>query len=85
MVDDSVLLPFIGRSTVAEHNSSASAWIILHDKVYDVTKFLSEHPGGEEVLLEQVFDYLFCNWKYIQFRLAAMQQTVLKMLDTHRM
>ena len=27
--------------------------IIIHDNVYDVTKFLEEHPGGEEVLLEQ--------------------------------
>ncbi|XP_044020682.1 cytochrome b5-like [Aphidius gifuensis] len=27
--------------------------IIIHDKVYDVSKFLNEHPGGEEVLLEQ--------------------------------
>ncbi|KAJ6615182.1 Cytochrome b5, partial [Pseudolycoriella hygida] len=25
---------------------------VIHDKVYDVTKFLHEHPGGEEVLEE---------------------------------
>lgn len=23
----------------------------MHNKVYDVTKFLNEHPGGKEVLL----------------------------------
>jgi len=38
---------------VKQHNSSKSAWVIIDDKVYDVTKFLDEHPGGEEVLLEQ--------------------------------
>jgi len=27
-------------------------WFVLHDKVYDVTKFLDEHPGGEEILVE---------------------------------
>ena len=29
-----------------------SIWIVIHDKVYDVTKFLDEHPGGEEILVE---------------------------------
>ncbi|XP_060680286.1 cytochrome b5 [Hemiscyllium ocellatum] len=35
------------------HSSGNSAWIHIHDKIYDVTKFLEEHPGGEEVLREQ--------------------------------
>ena len=26
--------------------------IILHDMVYDVSGFLNEHPGGEEILLD---------------------------------
>ena len=29
-----------------------SIWMVIHDKVYDVTKFLDEHPGGEEILIE---------------------------------
>lgn len=29
-----------------------SIWFVIHDKVYDVTKFLDEHPGGEEILVE---------------------------------
>ncbi|CAI4226056.1 unnamed protein product [Auanema sp. JU1783] len=40
------------RSQVASHNNSKSCWIIVGNKVYDVTKFLDEHPGGCEVLLE---------------------------------
>uniref|UniRef100_A0A3Q3X1G0 Cytochrome b5 heme-binding domain-containing protein n=1 Tax=Mola mola TaxID=94237 RepID=A0A3Q3X1G0_MOLML len=35
------------------HNMSNDTWLIIHDKVYDITSFLEEHPGGEEVLLEQ--------------------------------
>nr|BAB17853.1 cytochrome b5 [Polyandrocarpa misakiensis] len=38
---------------VKQHNSIKSAWNVIHNKVYDVTKFLEDHPGGEEVLLEQ--------------------------------
>uniref|UniRef100_A0A8C1C4G3 Cytochrome b5 n=2 Tax=Cyprinus carpio TaxID=7962 RepID=A0A8C1C4G3_CYPCA len=40
-------------SEVEERNSFKSTWIIINNKVYDVTKFLEEHPGGEEVLREQ--------------------------------
>ncbi|NWS84192.1 CYB5B protein, partial [Toxostoma redivivum] len=38
---------------VAKRNSSHEAWLVIHGRVYDVTRFLAEHPGGEEVLLEQ--------------------------------
>lgn len=40
-------------SEVEERNSFKSTWIVINNKVYDVTKFLEEHPGGEEVLREQ--------------------------------
>ncbi|XP_013856229.1 cytochrome b5 [Austrofundulus limnaeus] len=40
-------------SEIEAQNSFRSTWIIIHNKVYDVTKFLEEHPGGEEVLREQ--------------------------------
>ena len=38
-------------SEVAKHNTAADLWIVYKDGVYDITKFLKEHPGGEEVLL----------------------------------
>ncbi|KAI1902208.1 hypothetical protein AGOR_G00042350 [Albula goreensis] len=40
-------------SEVEERNTFKSTWIIINYKIYDVTKFLEEHPGGEEVLREQ--------------------------------
>lgn len=38
---------------VKSHNTRNSVWFVIHNKVYDVSKFMDEHPGGEEVLLEQ--------------------------------
>ena len=29
-----------------------SYWIAIHNKVYDVTKWLDDHPGGEDILME---------------------------------
>ncbi|KAL7419817.1 hypothetical protein Q5752_005733 [Cryptotrichosporon argae] len=28
-------------------------YMLVHDKVYDVTGFLDEHPGGDEVIIEE--------------------------------
>ncbi|WVN90412.1 uncharacterized protein L203_105648 [Cryptococcus depauperatus CBS 7841] len=38
---------------LAQHNTKESLWMLLHNKVYDVTTFMDEHPGGDEVLLEE--------------------------------
>lgn len=37
---------------VAKHDSASSCWMIIDSKIYDVTPFLSEHPGGEDILLD---------------------------------
>ncbi|KAL7622087.1 hypothetical protein AAE478_007589 [Parahypoxylon ruwenzoriense] len=37
---------------VAEHNTKKDLFVVVHDKIYDATKFIDEHPGGEEVLLD---------------------------------
>jgi len=35
------------------HKTKESFYILVHGKVYDVTKFIDEHPGGDEVLLAE--------------------------------
>ncbi|KAF2682155.1 mitochondrial cytochrome-like protein b2 [Lentithecium fluviatile CBS 122367] len=43
----------IDGAEVAKHNSKKSCWVVLHSKVYDVTSFLSKHPGGAAIILKQ--------------------------------
>ncbi|KNG87307.1 cytochrome B2 [Aspergillus nomiae NRRL 13137] len=41
----------IGRREIAKHNSADSCWVVLYGKVYDVTNFLENHPGGSAAIL----------------------------------
>lgn len=36
---------------VAKHNTETDCWVILSGHVYDVTKFLDDHPGGKEAIM----------------------------------
>jgi len=36
---------------VSAHNSDKSCWVIIANKVYDVTQFLDDHPGGKKTIL----------------------------------
>ncbi|CAL9092503.1 unnamed protein product [Musa acuminata var. zebrina] len=36
---------------VSTHNTHKDCWLVINGKVYDVTKFLEDHPGGDDVLL----------------------------------
>jgi len=43
----------VSWAQVAEHTSEdKGVWLAIGGKVYDVTEFLQEHPGGEEVMTE---------------------------------
>ena len=36
---------------VAAHNSKSSCWTIINGNVYDLTKWIARHPGGEGAIL----------------------------------
>ncbi|KAK9711384.1 hypothetical protein K7432_007881 [Basidiobolus ranarum] len=43
----------ISAEELSAHNSRSDLWFSIEGKIYDVTSFVDEHPGGEEVILEQ--------------------------------
>lgn len=46
-------LPLYSASQVQEHNSADDCWVTLQNrKIYDVTKFLEDHPGGGDLIVE---------------------------------
>jgi L-lactate dehydrogenase (cytochrome) len=40
------------RDEVSRHNRQSSAWIVIDSKVFDVSSFLRDHPGGRNTLMQ---------------------------------
>ncbi len=38
-------------SQIAQHNLRSSCWVAINGSVYDLTSWIPNHPGGEEVIL----------------------------------
>ncbi|KAG0189300.1 hypothetical protein DFQ28_003592 [Apophysomyces sp. BC1034] len=38
---------------VAKHNTKDDLWMVIHNKVYNCTEFVQEHPGGEEAIYDE--------------------------------
>ncbi|RPB25063.1 Inositolphosphorylceramide-B hydroxylase [Terfezia boudieri ATCC MYA-4762] len=45
-------LPTITRAELASHNSKKSCYVAVGTRVFDVTEFLADHPGGEDLVME---------------------------------
>ena len=37
-------------SEVAKHSKPDDCWLTVNETVYDVSKFMNEHPGGKKTL-----------------------------------
>jgi 4-hydroxysphinganine ceramide fatty acyl 2-hydroxylase len=37
---------------VAAHRTQGNCWLSRHGKVYNVSKFINDHPGGDDIILK---------------------------------
>ncbi|OJJ06020.1 hypothetical protein ASPVEDRAFT_140035 [Aspergillus versicolor CBS 583.65] len=42
----------ISSSELQKHTTPDDCWIIVHSRIYDITAFLDEHPGGSAIILK---------------------------------
>ncbi|KAJ3726995.1 FMN-dependent dehydrogenase-domain-containing protein [Lentinula raphanica] len=42
----------LSLAEVSTHKDAKSCWVIIKNKVYDVTEFLQKHPGGPNIILK---------------------------------
>jgi cytochrome b involved in lipid metabolism len=42
---------FVSKAEVAKNNSRSSCWVIIDGSVYDLTKWIAQHPGGASNIL----------------------------------
>lgn len=47
-----VSLTEISLDAVAQHDDYSDCWVVIYDRVYDVTSFLQDHPGGADVIMD---------------------------------
>mmetsp|Transcript_19309 Transcript_19309/g.26972 ORF Transcript_19309/g.26972 Transcript_19309/m.26972 type:complete len:135 (+) Transcript_19309:124-528(+) len=52
MPEDSKKSKIYTADDVKNHNKKDDIWFIVHGKVYNLTKYLDEHPGGVEIMEE---------------------------------
>ncbi|RHZ62478.1 uncharacterized protein CDV56_108811 [Aspergillus thermomutatus] len=45
-------MPEFTLEDVAAHKGRSDLWIVVHGKVYDVSKYVQDHPGGPDVLID---------------------------------
>ncbi|KAF9225744.1 hypothetical protein BS17DRAFT_777618 [Gyrodon lividus] len=45
-------MPTYTLAQVSEHKTTASCWVIIRNKVYDVTDFIFDHPGGSQAIVD---------------------------------
>ena len=79
--DEATGLEVLSLEEVSWHCGEEDAWLVLYDRVYDVTEYLASgrgHPGGTEVILE------YCGYDAtLAFRGVGHSQAAARILEKY--
>lgn len=42
----------ITKNELTEHTDETDCWLLINNRVYDISSYLKDHPGGATILLE---------------------------------
>lgn len=42
----------LNQAQLAAHNTADSCWLLISGKVYDVSGYLTSHPGGADIIIQ---------------------------------
>ncbi|PON79721.1 Nitrate reductase NADH dependent [Parasponia andersonii] len=48
------LTKLVSMAEASEHNTKDDCWVVIDGKVYDLSSYLDEHPGGDDVVLAAI-------------------------------
>ncbi|KAL4940575.1 hypothetical protein BDV06DRAFT_213361 [Aspergillus oleicola] len=51
-MEDTTNGPLVPQAELERHATAEDCWIVVHSRVYDITAFLDEHPGGAAIILK---------------------------------
>lgn len=52
MTDTDTTTTLYTAEEVAKHTTHDDLWVVINGKVYNVSSYIDEHPGGEEVIID---------------------------------
>lgn len=69
---------------VKTHNSESDLWTIYKGNIYDITHFVSEHPGGKNNILKCAGKDVTTVWKELGYTFHIDDMTIIKIITKNK-
>ena len=81
---DFIHMPEYTIEEIEKHTSTESLWVHYEGYVYDITKYISQHPGGASVLMDIGGKNLKTMWGDGGVEWHMMNDCVMNVLDKYK-